>query len=1001
MSRISTLIISFLFTAPCFGQCDISESKIQWQTDGVVNSTAKIGNKLFIGGSFSTVSVACGNMLSFDPLNTRPVADLRFPTVTGTIKHIVGDGAGGWIIAGNLTKVGTQNVSHLAHVKSDFTLDLSWIPVINGAITALATGDGKLYIAGNFTTVNGNARQRLASFNLNGLTLTPFVFNNSWTINSLAVQNGVLYVAGQFSHFVNPQNWNNLACIEINTAILKPPFASINGIINSCVVKGNTILIGGTFTQVFGQARNQVALMDTFGTLRSFNPNPNGVVKALFVGDNSVFVAGAFTVIGGLPRNRIAAFNLAGTSILSWNPVMNNEVNSLFSYGSKIYAGGAFTAVGSSARNNIAAFDTATLLLDSFNISTVNSPVVYCNIVNNRLIASGSFTGCNINSRVNLAGFNVDENTVLPWNPDPQNASSTNTISSVNVTGSSLLIGGAFSIIAGQARKHFAMFDTSGNLLSFNADITGNRINSIVTGGNKIFIGGEFTAAAGQPASNICAFDASSFTRILNGLTSDGALRTLAYSSGLLYTGGQFTSFNSQTRNYAACVDVSTGVLTNWNPSPNYFVVAIHPVKDKVYLGGFFTQVSSTARKYVALVDTINGSLNAWNPDPNAMVQAIYAFKGKLFVGGAFTQMNATSRTYLATYDEASHTLLPIQVTPDNWITNINAYDSSLFICGGYQNIDGKPRRSFSAYNMFELIPTSTPIVLNAVPVTTSSIRLNWNKGNGNGYIVLARRNNPVNANPINNTTYSSNAVFGSGSAINSDNFVVYKGTDTNVTVTGLNISNTYSFAVFCYNAYGSCIIHSYTPAVVNNVALPVKWVNFTGNFNGAYTELKWTTSFELNNQGFEVQRNKSNTSEGWDNIAFTEGAGNKQTVSNYLYHDYGSPFLLDQGGVLYYRLKQVDYNNEGTYSKVISVSSLRDEQHGFSVYPVPADQFIGILGAGQAVAYRIINAAGNEVANELFKQKKIAVGALEAGFYVIDITDVAGNHTYAKFIKR
>lgn len=1000
MSRISVFIIFFIFSVPCFCQCDISESKVQWQTDGVVYGTAKIGNKLFIGGSFSTVSMPCGNMLNFDPQDPLH-ADVRFPAVTGTVKFIVSDGAGGWIIAGNLTKVGTQNVTHLARVKSDFTVDASWVPAINGAITALTTGDGKLYIAGTFSTVNGNTRQRLASFDLNSLALTSFAFNNSWIINSLAFQGGVLYLAGQFSHFINPQSWNNFARIEVASATLKPPFQSINGSITSCLVKDNLILVNGTFTQVFGQNRSQVAVFDTLGAIKSFNPNPNGVVKSMLIEGNSIFLAGAFTSIGGSPRNRIAAFNKTSFAVSSWNPSANDEVSNMYVHGSRIYADGAFTTIGVSPRNNIAAFDTANLTLDSFNISGVNSPVQYSALINNRLIASGNFTGCNINPRVNLAGFNVDDNSVLPWNPNPHNVLSTNTISTVSNVGNAIIVGGSFSVIAGQNRKHIAMFDTSGNLLSFNANITGNRVNSIATGNSKIFIGGEFTSAAGQPAANICAFDAVFSNRILNNLSSNGVVRTLSYNNGLLYAGGQFTSFNGQTRNYAACVDVSTGTLTSWDPSPDYFVLAIHPVKEKVYLGGFFTQVGSTARKYIALVDTLSGAPDPWNPDPNGVVQTIYAFKSRLFVGGAFTQTNTITRKYLATYDEASHTLLPLQVTPDNWITNISAYDSTLFVCGGYQNIDGKTRRSLSSYNMFELVPASTPIVLSATPVTNSSITLNWNKGNGNGYIVLARQNNPVNANPINNTAYLGDPVFGMGSAINASNYVVYKGTDTTVTVTGLTMSNTYSFAVFCYNAYGTCIIHSYTPAVVNNVALPVKWTNFTGRFNDVFTELKWSTASELNNKGFEIERNNSNTPEGWNTIGFVEGSRNKQTMSSYSYHDYEAASLLQQNNILYYRLKQLDYNNESSYSKVISVNSSHAKQSGPTVYPIPADDFITIKGDEKAVTYQIINAAGNEVAKGLFEQNKVAVDALVSGFYMIVITDAAGNHTYTRFVKQ
>lgn len=998
MYKTLTFILLYLFISlNCFGQCDITGSDFKWQTNGVVYSTAKVGNKLYLGGSFSSVSIPCSNVLGFDLADPQRI-NLRFPSISGTIKAMISDGAGGWIVAGNLTKVGTQTVTHLARIKSDYTLDQSWLPSINGAITAIASENGKLYVAGSFTLVNGSSRQRLACFDLSTFALTSFQFNNSWTINSMAIQNNVLYVAGQFTHSVNPQVWYNLARIDLQTTTLMAPFAYISGAINNCLVQGNTVLISGTFTTVFNQSRSQLALIDTLGTLKPFNPSPNGVVKAMMIKNNTLYLGGSFTSIGGFTRNRLAAFNLATMNILPWNPVMNDEVNYLYESSSKVFAGGPFTLVGASVRNNIAAFDAGTLLLDSFKMPTLNNAITYSTSISNILIATGDFTGCNIAQRVNLAAFNLDDHTLLPWNPDPQNASSTNTITSVKATGAMVIVGGAFSVIAGQNRKHLAMFDTSGNLLSFDAGITGGRVGAIATGSNTIFVGGEFSFAGGAPVSNICAFDASSFHPVLTSLSCNAPVRTLTYHNGLLYAGGQFTTFNNQVRKYVASVDATNGQLSAWSPEADHFVMAIHPAGDKVYLGGYFTQVNSTPRNYLAVVDTLSGGLQAWNPAPDGVVHAVFSLKNKLFVGGAFSNINASPRAYLAMYDEASHTLLTTQIAPDNWISNINAYDSSLFICGGYQNIDGKPSRSFSMYNLFELVPSPNPVVVTASPLNATAMQLNWSRGNGNGYVILARENNAVNANPINNVMYNANALFGAGTAISSDNFVVYKGTDTFAVISGLNHNNTYSFAVFCYNEYGSCVIHSYTPGVVSHVALPVKWISFIGRLNETTVLLEWITASEQNNKGFEVQRSTAATlNESWNTIGFVKGAGNKQTQSRYAHTDNEAAALLAKHSVLYYRLKQLDHNHHAAYSKIISVTA--GSEKSFRVYPSPARHSIELEGIMPAT-YRIMNMAGHQVSCGRPDNKRIVVEALEAGLYLLLITDEAGEIHYAKFVK-
>jgi hypothetical protein len=53
---------------------------------------------------------------------------------------------------------------------------------------------------------------------------------------------------------------------------------------------------------------------------------------------------------------------------------------------------------------------------------------------------------------------------------------------------------------------------------------------------------------------------------------------------------------------------------------------------------------------------------------------------------------------------------------------------------------------------------------------------------------------------------------------------------------------------------------------------LPVELTSFTAQMNGTNVLLDWKTATELNNHGFEIQRNVNNT--GWNIIGFVEGAG-------------------------------------------------------------------------------------------------------------------------------
>jgi len=88
--------------------------------------------------------------------------------------------------------------------------------------------------------------------------------------------------------------------------------------------------------------------------------------------------------------------------------------------------------------------------------------------------------------------------------------------------------------------------------------------------------------------------------------------------------------------------------------------------------------------------------------------------------------------------------------------------------------------------------------------LTSASATIGWTRGNGDaGVLVVARAGGAVNADPTNGTTYTANAAFGSGTQIGTGNYVVYRGTGTSVSVTGLSPSTAYYFAVYEYNATG------------------------------------------------------------------------------------------------------------------------------------------------------------------------------------------------------
>jgi hypothetical protein len=82
------------------------------------------------------------------------------------------------------------------------------------------------------------------------------------------------------------------------------------------------------------------------------------------------------------------------------------------------------------------------------------------------------------------------------------------------------------------------------------------------------------------------------------------------------------------------------------------------------------------------------------------------------------------------------------------------------------------------------------------------------------------------------------------------------------------------------------------------------------GDLNGS-VNLNWTTANEINNQGFEIERNSSEGN--FSSIAFINGNGTTTETQNYSYTD-----QTVTAGKYLYRLKR---SLDGPYSDIVGLS--------------------------------------------------------------------------------
>lgn len=141
---------------------------------------------------------------------------------------------------------------------------------------------------------------------------------------------------------------------------------------------------------------------------------------------------------------------------------------------------------------------------------------------------------------------------------------------------------------------------------------------------------------------------------------------------------------------------------------------------------------------------------------------------------------------------------------------------------------------------------------------------------------------------------------------------------------------------------------------------LPISLISFTAlAVNRNAVSLSWQTSSETNNDFFTVE--KSTDGESWEIVGELSGAGQSSQILSYALIDV-NPFV----GNSYYRLKQTDYDQNFSYSKVVSVY-FDNKQSLLTIYPNPTTNILIIEGSLEALAsIRIYDLVGRELTQSI-----------------------------------
>jgi hypothetical protein len=202
--------------------------------------------------------------------------------------------------------------------------------------------------------------------------------------------------------------------------------------------------------------------------------------------------------------------------------------------------------------------------------------------------------------------------------------------------------------------------------------------------------------------------------------------------------------------------------------------------------------------------------------------------------------------------------------------------------------------------------PSNPATNLTALAADGDRIQVQWTNGNGAKRIVIARKDAPVTAVPVNGTNYNANASFLLGNEIAPGEFVVYNGTGNVVSVVNLLSSTHYYFAVFEYNGTGAGIEYGAAATVNGQTVTPPTGqpVNLSVNtITGHSMKLNWAAPALPNNgsgrivlvrEGAPVNANPTDLVDYFGQTTF--GLGSQIGVGNYVvYQGNGTTTTIDE----------------------------------------------------------------------------------------------------------
>jgi hypothetical protein len=592
-----------------------------------VSALVVSGSTIYVGGTFTNIGgqprsyiaaldAATGNATAWNPGADAPVVALA---LQGSIIYA----------GGGFNTIGGQSRSKIAALDVTIGNATAWNPSAAAGfpssphISSLAVDGLTVYAGGIFTSIGFQFRNNIAALDATSGAATAWDPNANGRVSALVIQGSTIYAGGLFTN-IGGQTRQAIAALDASTGSAtawNPGAAGSSRSVLALAVSGSTVYAGGSFTNIGGQARNDLAALDaTTGSATSWNPSPSGTnggaVMALGVSGSLVYAGGAFNMLGAQARDRLAALDLTTGAPTSWNPGVDNSVLCLALSGSTLYVGGSYAQIAGQPRNNLGAVDVGTGTATAFAANTDN-PVRVLTVNGSTVYAGGSYVFIGGVIHRYLSALDATTGALQPWDPNPNTTGLG--IAALTISGSTMYAAGDFTTIGGQSRHGLAALDLStANATAWNPSPFGS-VSAILLNGSTMYVAGGYTFIGGQPRSNLAAVDLTTGAATAFDPGANSGVSTLALNGSILHMTGGFTLIGGQARNHAAALDLTTGFLTPWQPAVGG-VKGLAISGSTIYLCGNFQSISGLPNSGLAGTSEVTVGVPLPGPRPGGLL---------------------------------------------------------------------------------------------------------------------------------------------------------------------------------------------------------------------------------------------------------------------------------------------------------------------------------------------------------------------------------------------